>query len=110
MVFLALFSLLVLSLSHWLLEPLVRGLTPLLSAAGMGWLAAAVALWLLAGASADHPSSAHRGTSPASSIDPGLDGHQPIPSGFRSHPALDGSDGVQGDRIHEIPPNRDDLT
>lgn len=55
MVLLALLVLLVLSLSHWLFEPLLRGLTPALSSTGLGWVALAVALWLLAGAASDEP-------------------------------------------------------
>jgi len=55
MVLLALVVLLVLSLSHWLLEPLLRGLTPALSSAWLGWLGLAVALWLLAGSRSDDP-------------------------------------------------------
>jgi hypothetical protein len=110
MVLLVLFTFLVLSLSHWLLEPLVRWLTPLLTAGGVGWLALAVVLWLLAGASADSPSPS-QGRSPLhSSVDLGLDGNQPIGSGFRSHPAVDRFDGVERHGIHEIPPNGDDLT
>lgn len=52
---LVLFLLGLLSLSHWLFEPLVRGLTPPLSSTGLGWVAVALALWLLAGASPDEP-------------------------------------------------------
>jgi len=49
------FTLVVLSLSHWLFEPLLRGLTPSLSSVGLGWVALALVLWLLAGASSDEP-------------------------------------------------------
>lgn len=53
---LILLVLLVLSLSHWLLEPLLRALTPALSAAWLAWAGLPLALWLLAGAASDqHP-------------------------------------------------------
>jgi hypothetical protein len=55
MVLLLFFTLLVLSLSHWLFEPLLRGLTPVLSFAGLGWVLLGLGLWLLAGASSDEP-------------------------------------------------------
>lgn len=55
MVLLALLVLLVLSLSHWLFEPLLRGLTPALSSAGLGWVVLVAGLWLLAGVSSDEP-------------------------------------------------------
>ncbi len=53
MLLLLVFSLVVLSLSHWLFEPLVRGLTPALSSIGLGWVLLSLVVWLLAGASAD---------------------------------------------------------
>jgi hypothetical protein len=110
MVLLVLFVLLVLSLSHWLFEPLVRGLTPLLSAAGLGWLALAGVLWLLAGASGDHPSASNGGSPPVSSVDRSLDRHQPVLGGFRGDAALDRLDGVQCHGIHEVASDREDLT
>ncbi|MFN9547781.1 MAG: hypothetical protein ACK6AD_12055 [Cyanobacteriota bacterium] len=55
MMLLTMLLLLVLSLSHWLLEPLVRGLTPVLSSAGLAWVGLALALWLLSGTASDEP-------------------------------------------------------
>lgn len=110
MVLLVLCALLVLSLSHWLLEPLVRGLTPLLSATGFGWLALVGLLWLLAGASGDQPSASNRRSPPVASVDRGLDGHQPIPGGFRSDAAVARFDGVQRHGIQEVTSDREDLT
>lgn len=52
---LALLLLLSLSLSHWFLEPLVRGLTPPLSSTGLGWLLLAGVVWGLAGAASNEP-------------------------------------------------------
>jgi hypothetical protein len=49
--------LLLLTLSHWLFEPLLAALLPLLSARWLGWIALALALWALAGASPDEPPS-----------------------------------------------------
>lgn len=46
-----------LSLSHWLIEPLVRGLIPSLSSVGLPWLLLALGLWFLAGATASEPPS-----------------------------------------------------
>ncbi len=43
--------LLTLALSHWLVEPLVRLLTPLLTLAWLGWGGLLLLLWLLAGSS-----------------------------------------------------------
>jgi hypothetical protein len=110
MLLLVLVVLLVLSVSHWLLEPLVRGLTPVLSVAGLGWLALASALWLLAGATGDPPSPSRDRSPPVSSVDRGLDGHQPIPAGFRSNFSSNRLDGVERHSIHEVAPDRDDLT
>lgn len=39
-----------LALSHWLLQPLVALLTPVLDLSWLGWAALALLLWLLAGA------------------------------------------------------------
>jgi hypothetical protein len=39
----------VLTLYHWLLEPFVRIVTPLLSLSWLGWGLLAMALWLFAG-------------------------------------------------------------
>jgi hypothetical protein len=110
MVLLVLFVLLVLSLSHWLLEPLVRGLTPLLSVAGLGWFALAGGLWLLAGASGARPSASEDGSPPVVSVDRGLDGNQPVLGGFRSDTAVDRFDGVQRHGIHQVASDREDLT
>jgi hypothetical protein len=55
MLFLLLIPLLLLSLSHWLFEPLLRGLTPALSSVGLGWVLVALVVWLLAGAASDDP-------------------------------------------------------
>lgn len=40
-----------LALSHWLLEPLIRVLTPLFTLAWLGWAGLLLLLWLLAGSS-----------------------------------------------------------
>ncbi len=50
-------ALMVLSLSHWLFEPMLRGLIPALTSAGVGWLLLLLVVWLLAGASSDEPPS-----------------------------------------------------
>jgi hypothetical protein len=110
MVLLVLCTLLVLSLSHWLLEPLVRGLTPLLSAAWFGWLALVGVLWLLAGASGDQPSASKCESPPVVSVDRGLNGNQPISGGFRSDAAIDRVDGVERHGIHEVTSDREDLS
>ncbi len=55
MAWLLLFSLVLLTLSHWLFEPLLRGISPALASTGLGWVALALALWLLAGASSGEP-------------------------------------------------------
>jgi hypothetical protein len=55
MLLLLLFTLLVLSLSHWLFVPLLRGLTPALSSVALGWVLLSLVVWLLAGASSDEP-------------------------------------------------------
>jgi hypothetical protein len=47
--------LLVLTLSHWLFEPLLHASVPLLSASWLGWILLAGALWCLAGSSSDEP-------------------------------------------------------
>lgn len=39
-----------LALSHWLVEPLIRLLTPLLTLGWLGWGGLLLLLWLLAGA------------------------------------------------------------
>lgn len=57
MVLLAFLILLVLSLGNWLFTPLLRALTPLLSLTWLGWLALALALWLLAGSRGEEPPS-----------------------------------------------------
>jgi hypothetical protein len=49
--------LLLLSLSHWLFEPLLRVLVPVLSLPWLGWVPLALALWCLAGASSKEPPS-----------------------------------------------------
>jgi hypothetical protein len=55
MALLLFFTFVVLSLSHWMLEPLLRGLTPPLSSVGLGWVILVLLLWLLAGPSSDEP-------------------------------------------------------
>lgn len=55
MLLLLVVTLAVLSLSHWFIEPLVRGFTPALSAVGLGWVLVFAVVWLLAGASQDEP-------------------------------------------------------
>lgn len=40
---------LTLTVSHWLLEPLLRLLTPVLELAWMGWILLIASLWLFAG-------------------------------------------------------------
>jgi hypothetical protein len=49
MIGLTLLLLSLLTLYHWLLEPFVRIVTPLLSFTWLGWGVLAVALWLFAG-------------------------------------------------------------
>jgi hypothetical protein len=55
MVWLVLCVCLVLSLSHWLMEPLLHGLIAGLSLSWLGGLALVLALWLLAGTAAEDP-------------------------------------------------------
>ena len=43
--------LITLALSHWLVEPLIRLLTPLFTLAWLGWVGLLLLLWLLAGSS-----------------------------------------------------------
>lgn len=47
--------LLVLSLGQWLLTPLIRVFTPLLSLEWVGWSLLGVGLWLFAGSESDDP-------------------------------------------------------
>jgi hypothetical protein len=46
-----LLALLTLALSHWLFEPLLTLLTPLLDLAWLGWAGLALVLWAFAGRS-----------------------------------------------------------
>jgi hypothetical protein len=55
MLILLLFVLMVLSLSHWLFEPVLMAFTPAFSLVGIGWVGLLVVLWLLAGTSSDEP-------------------------------------------------------
>ncbi len=57
MVLLVLLTLLVVSISHWLFEPLLRLLTPPLSSVWLGWGGLALVLWMFAGAASDGPPS-----------------------------------------------------
>jgi len=41
----------ILGFSHWLVEPLIRLLTPLLTLGWLGWAALLLLAWLLAGSS-----------------------------------------------------------
>lgn len=51
---LILLVLLTLALSHWLLEPLVLGLTPILDLSWIGWGLLLAGLWLFAGNDGPH--------------------------------------------------------
>ncbi|MFN7678129.1 MAG: hypothetical protein ACK5QW_05965 [Cyanobacteriota bacterium] len=55
MALLGMLILLVLTVSHWLFEPLLRVSVPLLSSLWLGWILLAGALWCLAGSSSDEP-------------------------------------------------------
>ena len=61
MALLGVLVLLVLSLSHWLLEPFVRSLLPVFSLSWLGWLILALLLWLLAGGATREPPSDPKG-------------------------------------------------
>ncbi|MFN9631339.1 MAG: hypothetical protein ACK59A_14095 [Cyanobacteriota bacterium] len=57
MVLLVLLTLVVVSISHWLFEPLLRLVTPLLFSVWLGWGGLALVLWMFAGVASEGPPS-----------------------------------------------------
>lgn len=57
-----------LALSHWLVEPLIRVITPLFTLGWLGWGGLALLLWLLAGSQAQGEAGAAAGKPTQSSI------------------------------------------